>query len=170
MNRRLAVGVIVAACLACGSCWGADRAIFGPWGLKFGQKAEESAAQMKENGASLVFDTFAYRIGVTSLYQGEFFGRSCFAQLFTNDRGLWRVQMSFKRPEIQAGSGQNGNYFELSKLLTDKYGSPKTITTSHGEARQWKDEDQMIELTADNRSESNYTTVLTYTDRRRYMW
>lgn len=95
---------------------------------------------------------------------------------------MWKFRFLFNRPEREAPqAGQQmtieereaqfrqeimgGNYSQLLRLLSRKYGLPdREFSLPDGEGRQWNLGRRAIVLAADGRSMSNHTTVLTYQD------
>lgn len=149
------------ALLLCTTAWAAPE-ISGVWGIPFGASFEEANETMKAHGAAPFLDAWAARIGRTAMYQASFFDKSCIVVLRFHECGMWRAELMFRRVETPEGKG---NYRHLSELLDKKYGTSKVIKDATSESRQWGNKSQLVELTADNRSVTDNTTVLVYTDR-----
>ena len=180
---KVALFALFGLCALSSCALAVETEVSAVWGVPFGASFEEAHKTLTEdNGLQMLFDVTALEGRRQSLYGGSFFGRSCLVQVDFGEDGMWSFRFLFNRVEPSSQEDQaqtvqereaqfrqeimGGNYVQFSRMLINKYGlSDRDFTLPDGEGKQWLFGKRSIVLTADGRSQSGHTTVLTYLDR-----
>lgn len=108
---------------------------------------DEYVSKMKQNG----FTHLSTEDGVAML-QGDFAGyKNCYVGVSTLKQKDLVYKIGVLFPEKDTWSTLSGNYFDLKKMLTEKYGKPSDVVEKFdGYSQPDDDEDRMYKVKFDN--------------------